>query len=36
MGGALHLNGRLQLRQLGKLQIAILAGETIGEKKLFA
>ena len=36
MGGAVHRDGRLQLRQLGKLQIAILAGETIGEKKLFA
>ena len=36
MGGAMHRYGRRRLRRPGKLQIAALAGETIGEKKLFA
>jgi hypothetical protein len=36
LGGAVHRNGRLQLRQLGKLQIATLAGQAIGEQKLIA
>jgi hypothetical protein len=32
----MHPDGRLRLRQLGKLQVAALAGETISEQKLIA
>jgi hypothetical protein len=32
----MHRYGRLRRRQPGKLQIAALAGETIGNRKLLA